>query len=416
MPRLENSESGTSTITNMFELTWNQRARSAIAHGALTNSKRPECLVKGIYPTHLTRGVGAYVWDTTGRRYIDFICGLGSNILGYANEEVNGAIAGQLRNGATLSLGTTLEVEVAEKVKEMFPFVERLRFLKTGSDACSAAVRIARAKTRRTKVLSGGYHGFHDLFVSLTPPALGVASYQDIERFTGIEQIGKDTAAVIIEPVMLDASDVRREWLGDVRRVCTRRGAMLIFDEIITGFRWPSFSVSNNWGITPDIICLGKAMANGMPISVVGGRLDVMECGEWFVSSTFAGETLSLAAALKTMSLLQAKYRLSDLWARGEAFITRFNQLWPEMIRIDGYPTRGAFTGDLMTKALLWQEACRAGIMFGPSFFFNFQHIDLSEQVLNTLQDIITRLKTGSVRLDGQMPTTPFAAKQRGTT
>jgi acetylornithine/succinyldiaminopimelate/putrescine aminotransferase len=188
---------------------------------------------------------------------------------------------------------------------------------------------------------------------------------------------------------------------------------LLIFDEVITGFRFPKFSVSNYYGITPDLICLGKAMANGMPISVVGGNADVMNCGEYFVSSTFAGETLSLAAALKTMTLLQTKYDLNDLWERGKVFLAQFNALYPEKLWIEGYPTRGAFKGDDLVKALFWQEACRAGVLFGPSWFFNFCHPPVTDLVVSTCRDIVGRIKTGSVRLLGNMPTTPFAQKAR---
>lgn len=121
---------------------WSQQT---IAHTALTNSKRAECFVKGVYPTHLTKGHGCHVWDTQGNQYVDFICGLGSNILGYANAEVNEAIFKAARDGANLSLGTPLEMELADRLKGLFPFVDRWRFLKTGSDACSAAIKIARA-------------------------------------------------------------------------------------------------------------------------------------------------------------------------------------------------------------------------------------------------------------------------------
>jgi glutamate-1-semialdehyde 2,1-aminomutase len=397
------------------------RARRAIAHGALTNSKRPECFVKGVYPTHLVKGQGCFVWDAANKRYIDFICGLGSSILGYAHPEVNQAIFDQAKYGATLSLGTALELDVAEKVKEIVPFVEKMRFLKTGSDACTAAVRIARAKTDRSWVLSEGYHGFHDEFICLSPPALGVNSGHKIAKLEFSKDgyfnpciFLKDVAAVIIEPVITDASNERIEWLRKLREQCTKQGTLLIFDEVITGFRFPKFSVSNFHGIEPDLICLGKAIANGMPLSVIAGKSSIMDCGEWFVSSTFAGETLSLASALKTMTLLQTKYSIEFLWEKGAQFIKSFNNMWPEKLIIDGYPSRGVFKGDDLVKALFWQEACRAGILFGSSFFFNFSHIDVMDHVLNTISDIFTRIKTGSVALQGEMPVSPFAQKQRG--
>ena len=124
---------------------WYIRAQDSIAQGALTNSKRAECFVKTIYPVHLTKGRGCYVWDTQGNRYIDFICGLGSNLLGYGNSLIAESMYRQALEGCTLSLSTTLEVVVAEKIKEVVPFVEKMKFLKTGTEACMAAIRIARA-------------------------------------------------------------------------------------------------------------------------------------------------------------------------------------------------------------------------------------------------------------------------------
>lgn len=407
-------ESLGSLVFTSTNVSHQQRADLSIAHGALTNSKRPECLVKGVYPTHLSAGRGCFVWDTSSKRYIDFICGLGSNLLGYGNTEVTAAIQNQAAKGCTLSLGTPLELELAELLQGIFPFVERVKFLKTGTEACLAALKIARAKTGRMQVLSHGYHGWTDEFVSLTPPALGVPEQRYIRAFKDPDEITLSTAAVILEPVLTDDSHVRREFLKAVRDRCDKTGALLIFDEVITGFRFPRMGVSTFWGIQPDLICLGKAIANGLPLSVVGGREAVMNCGEYFVSSTFAGETVSLAAAQKTITLLQTKYSLDNLWEKGKQFLTAFNSIWPEKLKIEGYPTRGVFQGDPMIRALFWQEACRAGLLFGPSWFFNFHHVEVMDGVLNTCRDIMTRIQTGAVRLEGAMPASPFAAKQRG--
>lgn len=395
---------------------WFRRSGNSIAHGALTNSKRASCFVKGVYPTHLKSGKGATVTDTDGKQYTDFICGLGANLLGYAHTEVNQAIVNQLSRGCTLSLGTDQEVLLAEKIQEVFPFIHKLRFLKTGSDVCAASLRIARAKTGRQKVLSHGYHGFSDEFVSLTPPALGVVEHPFIQTLISLDQIDESIAAVILEPVVTDNSPERVQWLRDLREKCTKTGTLLIFDEVITGFRFPKFCVANYYGITPDLICLGKAMANGLPIAVIGGHRDVMDCGEWFISSTFAGETLSIAAALKTITLLQTKYQISNLWESGALFLEKFNALWPGVLWIEGYPTRGVFKGEDLTKALFFQEACKAGILFGPSFFFNFAHIDLVDQVLSVCSDIVVKLRLGNVKLEGALPMAPFAQRMRETT
>jgi len=400
------------------DFSWHVRAQNAIAQTYLTNSKRATCHIEGIYPTHMKRGQGCFLWDHQDNKYVDFICGLGTNIIGYANERVNSAIADQMRLGASLSFASTIEVQAAEKLKVLFPFVDAVKFLKSGSEACSAAIRIARAKTGRSIVLSEGYHGWHDAFVSLTPPALGVPTNDAGGYGTSVYPLANVTlsqniAAVIVEPIITDTSRDRIEWLKQLREDCMKHGVMLIFDEVITGFRFPKFSVSRFYGIEPDLICLGKAIANGMPLAAVGGKYSVMNCDEYFVSSTYAGESLSLAAAISTMSLLQTKYSCDDLWLRGQDFKDRFNAMWPEKIQITGYPSRGSFTGDQVTKALFFQEACKAGVLFGPSWFFNYPLADEYSTLMGALQSIVTRIKNGEVTLEGQMPKPAFAERMR---
>lgn len=398
-----------------IDWSWHIRAQDSIAQHALTNSKRPETFVKGIFPTHLKKGSGPYVWDTKGNRYVDFICGLGSNILGYANPQCIDAGYRGMALGSSLSLSTIYEVELAEKIKEVIPFVSKMKFLKTGSEACSGAIKIARAKTGRTTVLSGGYHGWHDGFASLTPPANGVPPQIGIWHFRDdVSKITNETAAVIIEPIVTDLSDDRISLLRQIRERCNQTGTLLIFDEVITGFRTPRFTMSSKLGIEPDLICLGKAIANGMPLSVIGGKGRVMDECDYFISSTFAGDLPSIMSAFSCITQLQSqKFDLQYLWDRGERFLDGFNKLYPDKIRIQGYPTRGTFEGDPLTRALFWQEACLAGIIMGPSFFLNFSHLQLLDQLLNTFQDILLRIKNGQVTLLGEMPQTPYAQKVR---
>jgi glutamate-1-semialdehyde aminotransferase len=173
-------------MTDKFH--WYRRAQDCIAQSALTNSKRVETFVKGVYPSHIERGQGAYLWDHSGKKYLDFVCGLGANILGYGNDVVNQAISSQLRHGASHSLPTHHEVEFAEGLKALFPFCDAFKFLKTGTEACMAAVKIARAKTGRKWIVSEGYHGWSDDFVSMTEPALGVEPKTPTQS-TGMKQL-----------------------------------------------------------------------------------------------------------------------------------------------------------------------------------------------------------------------------------
>lgn len=391
------------------------RAQECIAQGALTNSKRPESLIMGVYPTHVVKGKGCYVWDSHKNRYIDYICGLGSNLFGYSSEPIVAAIKHQLDNyGPVLSLPTVRELEAAEMLKSMFPFVDCVKYLKTGTEACMAAIRIARAKTDRDLILSEGYHGWSDGFVGLTQPGFGIP-----KTFAHFEKLAVDSdferaAAVIIEPIVTDMSRDRIEWLKALREKCDRFGTLLIFDEIITGFRFPRFSVSSYLGITPDIICLGKAIGGGTPLAAVGGKYAVMNCAEYFVSSTFAGDPIALAASITVMQmLLKKKADIDILWEKGQEFLDQFNAIWPEKIKIEGYPTRGVFKGDDMVKALLWQEACKAGILFGPSWWMNFPLVEETHSVISTCTDILERIRGNQVRLEGSLPRSPFAQTAR---
>jgi len=396
---------------NKTGTTYQNRAENCISQGALTNSKRPESLVKGIYPTHLKRGKGAYLWDEKGVKYLDYICGLGTALLGHSPEAVIAAILGGMGDGISLSLSSTLEVECAEMVKSFVPFIDKLKFFKNGSDACTAAVRFARAHTGRKYVLSEGYHGSGDGFVSMTKPASGIMDdcyYSDLNKW---DQDWGDVACVILEPFNLDIGKDRIQWLMDLREKCTKEGVVLIFDEVITGMRVPGYTVSRYLGIEPDLICLGKAIASGMPLSVLGGPREIMDDPQVFYSQTAQGERLSLLACMATLQEIKKK-DVNNLWEQGAYFQERFNAI-SDIIKLEGYPTRARFAGSDLDKALFFQESVRAGILFGPSFFYGFAQMEFDILTLSTVSDIIRRIEVGSVKLGGELPQSPFSQKVR---
>ncbi len=391
------------------------RAQNCIAQGALTNSKHPFSFVYGVYPTHIINASGATVTDEKNKTYIDYICGLGTNLVGYGNPKLAGALRGCLDVGFSHSLPTRFEVETAEALKSMFHFCEVFKFLNSGSEACLAAVKIARAYTGRNLVLSDGYHGWGDDFVSLTPPATGVPERSSIRALTSLTDINSDVACVIVEPVVTDYSDERRKYLNDLREACTKHGVILIFDEIITGYRFRSHAVCLDTNIRPDLLVIGKCMANGLTISAVGGLKEVMN-GNYFISTTYAGEITALTIAKKVVEVLQKDidYRISSLWEAGARFMEKFNSVAPEVIKIVGYPTRGRFEGTPENKTLFMQEACDCGFLFGPSWFYNFPLMAHDDVVLSNVSDIILKVKAKRVVLRGEMPRSPFAAKVRG--
>jgi glutamate-1-semialdehyde 2,1-aminomutase len=389
------------------------RAQDCIAQGALTNSKNPNSHVLGVYPTHATRGNGAYLYDTMGNRYVDYICGLGVNLLGYNFPPVVDAVKGAAQHGFSHSLPTVYEVLAAEALKEVFVFVDKWKFLKSGSEACSAAIRMARAYSGRDLVLSNHYHGWSDDFVSLTEPARGVPKRSFIRKLDSDNDLS-NVAAVIIEPVTDEWNDERIRYLHDLREKCTKAGALLIFDEVVTALRFKNNSVAAAAGVIPDLIVIGKTIAQGMPLAAVGGKRAVMD-GDYFVSTTYAGEICSLNACIATLNTLQKNpfYRLERLWEAGERFITKFNKIAAPYVQLKAYPTRGVFTGEPLNKALLFQEACKAGILLCNSWFYNFPLMEQDEFFFNFLTDFKRRMDLAEIVLEGEMPKSPFSQRVR---
>lgn len=394
-----------------------------IAQGCLTNSKHPDRFINGVYPQVVSHGHGCHLYDLEARKYIDFICGLGTNLFGYNNPKLKKALTRYQNVGHCHSLPSKWEIIAARKIKECWPWVEKVKFLNDGSSACSAAIRMARtyqayfnASDYKTTILSDGYHGWHDEFTSLTPPACGVKESIYIKKYEGIQKIQpKRVGAIIIEPVVLDDSTQRIEELQELKTFCTQNDILLIFDETITALRYPRLSVSNAFNITPDLIIFGKALANGEKISCVAGKSAVME-GQYFVSGTFHGHAPSLIASALCLHLVKydQEYDVSRLVEEGIWFMEEFNKICKDVISLKGYGSRGVFQGSEMQKAIFFQEMCKANILFGPSFFLNWDHFPHLKDVLYIAERVVQKIKTGDVVLEGQIPTSPFANKARG--
>ncbi len=281
-----------------------------------TGSKRPEALFgagapRGL-PVRLARASGASVWDTEGREYLDFVMALGAVALGYGHPAVNAAAHAAIEAGVVGPLPPELEERVAEQLASMMPWMERTRFLKTGAEAVAAAVRLARAHTRREVVLRCGYHGWLDWSQPVGTPGVPTATFalseelpfNDLERGRAmIRLLGNRLAAVVIEPVVERAPS--GVWLTMLREETRRAGALLVLDEIKTGFRLAPGGAAERYHIDPDLVVLGKALANGFPLAAVGGRREIMEMArKTWISSTLATESVSLAAAEATLRVV----------------------------------------------------------------------------------------------------------------
>ncbi len=303
------------------------RAEKVIPLGAQTFSKSRIQYPVGHAPLFITHGDGGRVWDVDGNMYVDLVAGLLPVVLGYRDEDVDRAIREQLDNGISFSLSSRLETELAERLVEIIPCAEMVRFGKNGSDATSAAIRLARAFTGHDRVAVCGYHGWQDWYIGTTTRDRGVPRavkelshsfpYNDAPALDALlGEFADEFAAVIMEPMNL--TEPKPGYLEEVREITHRHGALLVFDEIITGFRFALGGAQELFGVTPDLASFGKAMGNGMPISAVVGRADVMrEMEEVFFSGTFGGETLSIAAAIAVIDKMRREPVIETLWETG---------------------------------------------------------------------------------------------------
>jgi len=306
-----------------------------IIPGAVAGIRRPYNFVPGEYPIYFDNAKGGRVTDVDGNEYLDFLCAYGPIIIGHREEEIDNAAIEQMRNkGFCFSLTQPTQNKLAEKMIELIPSAEMAVFVKTGSDATSAAIRVARGATERVKIVRCGYHGWHDWCVEVKG---GVPQkiYEDIHEFhyndlDGLEDImkehGDNIAAIIVTPVGHPLAEKVQEpkpgFLEGVRAIADKYGSVLIFDEIRSGFRVNIGGAQKEYGVTPDLSTFGKAMANGYPIGALVGKREIMKvlADKVFLSSTFFPNSFEQIAALKTIEILERDNILAEVRKKGEFF------------------------------------------------------------------------------------------------
>jgi len=350
-----------------------KRAKKLIPVCSQTFSKSYRWFPFGVYPVYLQRGEGSHVWDVDGNEYVDFILGLGVITLGYNYPAVNQAIMRQLDDGIIFSLPHPLEIEVSELLNKVIPCAQMVRFSKTGSEVTSAAIRAARAYTGRDKIAFRGYHGWHEWYSIGSDRPKGIPkvfgnyihqfAYNDIGSLEHIfAEHPTEIAAVIMEPTIFQPP--KDAFLLKVKELTHQNGAVLIFDEMVTGFRLALGGAQQYFGVVPDLATFGKGMANGMPISAVVGRRDIMrEFEEVFFSTTFGGECLSLAAAKATINEMQVKSGIEAVWRLGDKLVSGLKAVGFSMT---GYPCRPMILLDNETpevRSLFMQECVKRGIL-----------------------------------------------------
>ena len=358
-------------------------AEFRIPLGAQTVSKSRLALTPGLAPLYGDSAKGCRIWDIDGNEYVDLINSLAAVTLGYSDPEINEAVIAQVPKGTGISLSHPIELEVAEKICSLVPSAEMVRFGKNGSDATSAAIRVARAFTGRDNVIVCGYHGWHDWYIGTTPRGLGVpknvsdltdsVTYNDL---AAVEELLKatPTAAMILEP--MNTTWPEAGYLEGLRNLCDKHGALLIFDETITGFRFAKGGAQEYFGVLPDLSTFGKGLANGYPLSAVTGKKKYMMMLEQvFFSGTFGGELLSLTAANVALDRIMNTDVISKISSIGNSINEHVNPLIESnglsvFLNLQGHPSWEFLLwdeklGDQVDslKALFMQEMSKSGVL-----------------------------------------------------
>jgi glutamate-1-semialdehyde 2,1-aminomutase len=392
------------------------RAEKSIPLGSQTFSKSRTQYPVGASPLFIDRGHGTHVWDIDGNRYIDLVNGLAAVTIGYSHKKIDDAVRKQMTKGTIFSLPGKLEAEVAELVIQTVPSAEMVRFGKNGSDATTAAIRLARAYTQRDHIAFCGYHSWQDWYIGATNMNKGVPSevsklthefkYNDVKSLESIFiSLPNKIAAVILEP--MSGEFPKDNFLQKVKKLAEENGSVLIFDEVVTGYRFTLGGAQSEFNVTPDLTTLGKGIANGYPLSVLAGRASIMkELANVFFSGTFGGELLSLAAAKTVINMhLESNIpkKISKVglnMSQAIEEIIKSHEL-NDILHISGHPTWKFlnWTGtseysSSMLKTYFMQEMFKRGILVLSTHnnSLSLTH-EIAVEVVDAYQEVLSLLK-----------------------
>jgi glutamate-1-semialdehyde 2,1-aminomutase len=382
------------------ERSWRERAESVLPTGASTGSKRASLLwgedAPSDLPTHFVSARGSHLVDVHGRRYVDCTMALGSVALGYAEPRVTRAVQDAADEGNVAAFSSWREVELAERLCSIVPCAERVQFVKSGAEATSAAVRLARAYTGRERIVASGYFGWHDWSADSSGVPRGVRSdtarvaFDDVASLEqAVMDAGTNLAAIILEPVVERLPS--ETWLRRARELCDTSGAVLVFDEIKTGFRVAPGGYQEVCGITPDLATFGKALANGYPLAAVVGRAPLMEAARrTWISSTLASESTALAAALAVLDWHEEADICATLADTGRELRAALDRAIAAS-GVQGVTTAGVDTmmllrwDDPTRESHFVQEGARAGVLFKRGAY-NFAAIAHDDEALREIE------------------------------
>ncbi len=357
-------------------------------------------------PLYIREGKGGYVTDVDGNRYLDVMCGLGPALLGHAHPRLCEAVSQQMAKGAVYAAGTEMEYDLADRIKAHSPAIQKLRFVCSGTEAVMSAVRLAKAQTGRSAIVkfNGCYHGHSDIMQGHITKGKSssdrarsgidgeivnntvVCDYNDLAQVRDVfKKAPNRFAAIILEPIATNMGLVRpdRGFLEGLREICDEHHALLIFDEVVVGYRVQLGSVTNWCGVTPDLITYGKIIGGGTPVGLYGGKAEIMDqldrAGGVFQGGTFAGNPLTMAAGLATMDILEQENFYTDLNGLGVAFEAALLK----GLRKAGVPFTVDRIGSMFSLILapgLERLKSRADVARQDSHLFSRLHMDLASK------------------------------------
>lgn len=401
-----------------------RKAKQIIPGGTMLLSKRPEMFLPEKWPAYFSKAKGCTIWDLDGKEYLDMsIMGIGTNILGYGNEEVDEAVMQTVRNGNMSTLNCPEEVYLAEKLIQIHPWADMVRFARSGGEANAIAIRIARAASGKDNVAFCGYHGWHDWYLSANLgdeknlaghliPGLEPAGvpqnlahtvfpfkYNDFEELENL--VEKNNIGVIKMEVSRNMGP-KDNFLHKVRKLATDKSIVLIFDECTSGFRQTFGGLHKLYNVEPDMAMFGKAMGNGYAITGVIGKRNVMEAAQkTFISSTFWTERIGPTAALKTLEVMEKIESWKTITDTGLMISEKWKQLankYDLPISVTGLPALISFTfnseNSLHYKTLLTQEMLKKGILATTSIYVSIAHkTELLNQYFFEFEKVIQLIK-----------------------
>lgn len=383
-----------------------ERARKVIVGGGQPH-KRPN----PPHPVMIARGSGSHFWDADGNEYIDYLMAYGPVLLGYGYPRVVEAVAEHIKKGNIYNVGHPLEIELAEKLVELVPSAERVTYFVGGSDATTGAIKLARAYTGKEKIVRFGYHGWHDwchsergALAATAQYTLGGMEFNDLDSAADIfKKNPGEIACIIMEPTSFELPE--EGYLENLKKLAHENDALLIFDEVKTGFRYSLGGAQEYLDVTPDMSVLSKAMANGFGVAAVVGKEEIMEevAGVW-VAATFHGEVSMVAAALATIAEMEEKSGIEYIWRQGNKLLDGYREITQrlgiENARIEGIgpmPFFGLHGGseslDKFNRTF-YQETLDNGLYLpeGHIWFISLSHTD--DDIARTLEISEAAMKT----------------------